>query len=324
MSRLALAEDAALAFDPTMLGGEIGNDSFFGTSDDADAVDSLIQNAESEFWQRVDSAFRQDEVRRYEVHEIPRSGHRAYRLNFSAVGTRYTQGPEEVRLNHGRVFPFDSTTSPDAVEVRTGQNDWQDITANDSDDWDLVDPSNGIVLIEVDNVFRTHGLEFRTSMDKVWVRFKYRYGSRGGNIRVGGQTTLTDSITTNNTPDFTVGVTDASRLPPAPAIMLLIDESDPTGTSEYVRVTNVDTTNDEITIGGRNQRLTTDTAFSSGDVVHYAPLFVRNAVAKKTAIELTQADDYSEWLPDTDIPLPAPRKIDEWRNDWQDAIDLLS
>jgi hypothetical protein len=320
MARLALQEDLRLVFDPSMSNAQLSNNAFYNTDDDADAVQSIVDNAESEFWQRVDSAFRLDERRRYEVHEVDRSGHRAYRLRFSRVGTRYSEGPVEIDLEHDRVFPFDTAESPDALEVRTGMGDWEDITANSDDDWDLVDPSNGILLVEVDNVARTHGVDIRRNVDKVWIRAKYRYGARGGDVRVGGETTLAGSgtiISSGDSTPTTYSVDDASRLPPAPATLQI-------GESEYVSVSDVDEANDEITVDQRGKRLTSAADHDAGAVVHYAPLYVRTAVAKRAAIDMTQNDQYSEWLPDTDIPLDAPRKIDEWRNDWNDAVELLS
>lgn len=322
MSRLALPADVRLAFDPTMSSTALTNDAFLGTGDDADAVDSIIQNAESAWHEHVPRGYRLESVTRPEVHQVETDGHLAYKDQFTRVRTDYTPRAAEVNVDHAPIMPIDSSEG-DKVEVRKGMDDWEDVTGASDDEYDLVDPANGTFLFDLAKVFLDQGVRMRTSADRRWVRIQYRYGARGGSIRVGGQTTLGAQLAQGGTPSD-LSVADASFLPPAPFIGLVFDESDPVGTGEYVRVTTVDTTNDDIEVATRGLRLTSDSAHTSGEILHYAPLFVREAVAKKAAIDLTQADDYSTWLPDTDIPLPAPRKLDEWRNDWNEAIALLS
>lgn len=318
MTRLALVEDLRLVFDPSMSDAQLSNNAFYGTDDDTEAIDSTLENAESAFRQRADTDFRLQRRHKFETHDVSTGGHGAYKRQFSRVSTDYTTGrPAEVRLDNTPVLPIDSAEG-DAVEIRTAANTWEDVTDAADDEYELISTTSGRLLVYFDRVAHDNqGVHIPRETDRHWVRVRYRYGARGGDIKLGGQTTLDESVGAGDATPSTYAVSNADRLPPAPAVVLVND-------SEYLRLSDVDRDNDEVTVSERGLRLTDAVDHTSGDVVHYAPLVVRDAVAKKAAIELTQNDQYSEWLPDTDIPLDAPRKIDEWRNEWQDVLDMVT
>lgn len=319
MPELAILGDLRLVFDPTLTTAQLSNNAFFNTSDDTGAIDAALENAASEFQLRADMEMTLSQVRKPETHEVERSGHQAYKANFSQVSTDYTPRTAKIHLDHSPVLPIDANEG-DSVEIRTGMNEWTDVTDNSNDEFDLVSSTAGTLLVDLDRVTGQTGVRLRHLADERYVRVSYRYGATGGRVGLAGQTTLdgvgTPLSSTDNTPT-TVSVADASRLPSAPAVVLLNE-------TEYVSLSSVDTAADEITVSTRGERFTSATEHSSGVTVHYAPLYARSAVAKKAAIDLTQQDSYSEWMPDTDIPLEAPRKIDEWRNDWQTALEVFS
>lgn len=311
-----------MVFDPVLSTAQLSNNAFYSTDDDPGVVDSVLKNVESEFRQRVDMGFRLDTIRSPETHAVETGGHHAYRSRFSEVRTDYTAAETDVELSHSPVLPIDSAEG-DSIEVRRSPGDWEDITADEGDLWELVSTTQGLLLVNFDRVHSTQGVGVPHHDGRRFVRVSYRYGASGGRSRLAGQTTLGEILSQGDTPSD-LSVDDASKLPPAPATLLVADESDPAGTGEYIEVTSVDTTNDELAVASRGERLTSDVEHASGETVHYAPLFVRDAVASKAAVQLTENDQYSEWLPETDIPLDAPRKIDEWRNAWNSAISLLS
>lgn len=91
--------------------------------------------------------------------------------------------------------------------------------------------------------------------------------------------------------------------------------------NEYVRVTNVDPANDTVDITSRGLRRTDETSsYSSGDVLHYCPMRVREAIAAKAAAELVRYDAFVDSLLDDNGDVSADRKLDDWEQEYQNTV----
>lgn len=213
--------------------------------------------------------------------------------------------PLQIELDHDDIVPLDSSAG-DALEVRTGRDSWDDITAAEGDDW-VLNHSGGYLKLFRILIQRVYW----EAPDERYLRATYRYGSLGGDRERGGETTLDADITDTET---TLSVSDASRLPPDGGIVLLT-AADPAN-SEYVRITDVDWDTDELTVQ-RGANGTTKSSHDSGDVVHYCPEDVRDAVAAQAAAELVTYDTSNERADGDNASVTATRKLDDWQQEWQ-------
>lgn len=291
--------DVTRRFDPTLTQTDLSSNSYIG-ADDLDTINAHIEGVENQFEDDTRTALREVRVgsvgtpATYEYLESKRS------FQFP---TRYT-------LDHNNVIPFDSNEG-DAIEVRTARDNWRDITADEGTRWTLIEPRRG--KLEFYSRLQ-HTIQFRVRPGVQFIRLTYRHGALGGSPMEGGQTTLGQSVSAGATPTG-VSVADASQLPNEGGTMLV------NGT-EYVRVTNVDAANDTVDIVERGIRRTDDqSAHSSGDVLHYCPMRVREAIAAKTATELARYENLVDLIVDAgDGSLSIGEKIDQWDQAYNRAV----
>lgn len=215
----------------------------------------------------------------YETHDAP---------------TRGVTAPIVVDLDNRGILPFDSDEG-DVVELRTGRDNWEDVTAEAGNEFALESRPGRLTLYRW-LVNRIHW----ESPTQRYLRVSYRYGGLGGGRDAGGQTTL-DSSATNST--TTLSVTNAGRLVEGGVVLV--------NNSEYVRITDVDYTTDELTVK-RGVWATTADSHDSGDVVHYCPESVRQAVAQKVAAGAIRHEEWVANLVDGDGGVDPSRKLDDW------------
>lgn len=324
---LALPIDVARQLDHTVTQTQLTNNTFQGTADDRDVLASLIEDAEDEYRAVADVDMRlsrvgtpnQRETFEQVTYEV--SGHRAFKRNFSRVGGNYL--PQEVTksLDNGNVLPFDSTEDDAAYIYRgiggsTTGDEWEDVTADKGDTWDIINHRSGIVVIHPVELARAQlaghrgvGLaggrlrEFRLAIS-------YRHGTPGGSRASAGATTLDTSLT--DTATGSTAVADASFLPDAGiqggSIILKIG-------TEYVRAT-VDPGADTIDIEARGVRGTSASSHSSGDRVQYTPPSVRKAVSSRAGMGLIQSGRYSAFMPDSEDAIEKTDMMDRLEATW--------
>lgn len=293
----ALPVDVLRRFDPTLDQATLDNNRLFDNEDE-ETILARIEASERKFDDRTGHPFRERRVGTpgepftYEMH--------------SADFRRY-QGGVAVFLEHdGPVLPFDSTEG-DTLEIRTGRDNWKDITDDEGSmyeaDW-------------MDAVITIYGSRYagawRNAAVNNNVRFTYRVGSFGSDPDEGGQTKL-DSDPTGDGTDTQLDVADARRLPPRGIVNL--------GGVEYAMITDRDLTNDQITVT-RGVRHTDETSseLSSGDIVHYCPENVRDAVAAKAARDLIKVDHIGDNLPTPEDDFTFNDWLTDLDREWSEAI----
>lgn len=212
--------------------------------------------------------------------------------------------PMRVSLDHRMVLPFDSTEN-DTVEIRTGKNNWQDITDEAGDEFVL---RNRVGALEIYR-FLINRI-YWDARDNRYLRATYRHGALGGSQQHGGQTTLDGSIGGTDS-DTSVTVTNASRLPNRGVLLI--------GNNEYVRLTDVDYSTDTLTVT-RGERSTSINSHSDGATVHYCPESIRDGVAAKTARELLRYDDWVDELTEAGGGLGASDKMEAWQDSWENLL----
>lgn len=222
----------------------------------------------------------------YEKHDAPHRGWKRQML---------------IDLDGRNVLPFDPNEG-DVIEVRTGRDQWEDITANAGDDYVLEAGPGRLNLYR-----RLIGRLYFEDRRNRFLRVSYRHGGLGGSRGRGGQTTLDGSLDDTTT---TVSVANAARLPDSGVALI--------GNDEYVRITDVDYQTDELTVV-RGVRATTAASQADGAVIHYCPEAIRDAVAGMTAAELVRYDDWTATIVDGDASINPQQKID----DWEEAFDSV-
>jgi len=297
MSRLTYATvlDVARRFDPrldeaALLAGEL----LEGDADDVETIQSRLDGVESS-WDRQASPMRSIPV-----------GSRQVPKRYDAKGTPW---PITIYLDHQNIAPFDPAQG-DFIETRTGRDQYTDITNQEGSAW-TADYDMGTIT-----VYRYPGAgqlpAFYHIRDE-FVQVSYRTTAGGDRLRA-GETTLTEDIDSNDTGTYTVS--NASQLPRGGGVMLIGGGSIPG--AEYVNVDVVDHSTNEIQIAERGIRGTSGASHDSGDVIHYCPMDVREAVAAKAAVELALTEDFTEWLFDGDIDRQT--RMDTWDEEWSNAV----
>jgi len=218
--------------------------------------------------------------------------------------------PVHVYLDNRNVAPFDASQG-DFTERRTGRDNWTDITNEEGSSW-VADYREGTLTV-YELPGRGHLPVLRRYRDR-FIRLSYRTGA-GGDYAHAGQTTLSAQLAQGAT--TTVSVADASRLPRTGGVMLVDG-------SEYIDVSDVDHSADEITARARGVRATSDADRASGSTVHYCPMDVREAVAAKAAQELVRYDDWTDVLVDNGRAPEPERKLDDWEAEWQQTVAQYS
>jgi hypothetical protein len=213
--------------------------------------------------------------------------------------------PVRVSLAYSSIVPLDASEG-DIIEVRVGRDEWEDITAEEGDEW-ILDEGRGELTLYRYLIRRTY---FERPSER-FVRLSYRTGGLGGSRNRGGQTALDGDIAAG---DMTLDVQNASRLPDA-GVFLTIGT---TNSREYVRVTAVNYQANTVTVT-RGERSTSDQSHSDGDPVLYVPASVREAVAAKAAVELVKDEDTELSVPDDGQVTSRKVKADQWEADWEAA-----
>jgi len=297
MSRLTYATpvDVARRFDPRLdQAGILAGELLEGEANDAETIQARLDGIESK-WDRMATPMR----------SIP-IGSPSVPKNFDARGSPW---PVKIYLDHQNVAPLDENRG-DFIETRTSRDSYTDITNQEGSAW-TADYDMGVLTI-----YRYPGAgqlpAFRHVRDK-FVRISYHTTAGGDRFRA-GDTTLTQSITDNDT--GTVSVQNAKELPRGGGVMLLNGASIPG--AEYVQVDSVDHATNEIEIASRGLRGTSDGDYDSGTEIHYCPMDVREAVAAKAAVELAITEDFTEYLFDGDIDRQT--RIEQWDTEWSNTV----
>jgi len=217
--------------------------------------------------------------------------------------------PLRVELDHDDIVPLDPAED-DVFEIRTGRDNWEDITSEEGDEWVLLHDSGDLKIFDL--LVRRVWWE---APDERYLRASYRYGALGGDPQRGGQTTLASSATDTAT---TLSVEDASRLPGEGGIVLITSPSPKGMTGEYVAVTGIDHGADELTVS-RGRRRTPKEPHDEGDTVHYCPMDIRDAVAAQAAAELVKSDLSLQRTDSDDAAISPSRKLDDWADEYESA-----
>lgn len=293
----ALPTDVVRRFNPQITHENLANwesdptASMIG-NEDLEVVTSRLEGVESK-WDRNATPMRPVRV-----------GSRDAPIYKSAKGRGF---PVHVYLDHRNIHPIDPDR--DVIERRTGRDSWTDITRREGSSWTADYRKGKLTVYTLPG--RGNLPALRNYRDR-FIRISYRLGA-GGDYSNAGQTTLEGELTADQTGSVTVSVADASRLPRTGDTMLV-------GGSEYVQVSDVDHTTDEITISNRGLRLSPEEAHSAGETIHFCPMDVREAVAAKAARELVLFDDWADELVESgDAPRPEA-KLDNWDAEWNDAV----
>lgn len=292
----ALPVDVLRKFDPGLSQEDLDSNSLFG-NDDNELIYSYIEAAERKFDNRTGHPFREQrkgtpgEPRTYEKKD--------------ADFWRY-QGGTRIWLDHYPVLPLDPAEG-DVLEIRTGPDNWRDIAGKEGTLYEA-DWVEGELTIYASRYKGT----WRNAAFTNNLRISYRHGAFGSDPSEGGQTELTADTTGDGT-DTVLEVADASRLPSRGIVNL--------GGVEYAHMHDRDLEADTITVD-RGVRYTTaaDSELTSGDVVHYCPEDIRDAVAAKAARELIKVDHIGDNLPTPDDDLTFRDLIDDLESEWETAI----
>lgn len=276
--------DPLRKFNPSLTETNLQADEYLGNAD-IDQVQALIDDASSAFDGRTQNPMRLARTgspgapETYEMHDVRGQGWKR---------------PLTVDLDHQNVLPFEAAEG-DALELRTGRDSWEDVTAAAGDEFAL-EPEKGELTLYRWLINRVHW----EHPGQRFLRTTYRHGALGGSRGRGGETTLSASATDSET---TLSVTNAARLPGSGVVLV--------GDSEYVRVTGVDYDTDELTVT-RGVRATTASSHSDGATVHFCPESVRDAIAGKVAADLVRFDDWTASIVDGDGGVSPERKLDDW------------
>lgn len=278
------------------------------TQNSLDQNDYIGNNDRQQIRARIDSICSSYENQTGRVFRRRRIGAKGNTATYEHQNVQGEQGfpPMRASLRYDQVLPFDSNED-DVLEVRTGKNDWDDITDEAGDEFVLNHRDGTLELYRwlID-------LIYWDARDQRYLRTSYRCGALGGNPDLGGETTLDGSITDSDT---SINVVDATGLP-ARGVLLL-------GNGEYARLTNTDRSTDTLTVE-RGIRSSSAEAHDDGDLVHYCPEYIRDGVAAKVAIELLNYDDWVDELTEAGGGRGASDKIDTWESEWQVILERES
>lgn len=216
--------------------------------------------------------------------------------------------PVLVDLEHDPVAPIDAAAG-DTVELRTGRDTWEDVTAEAGDSF-VADYERGQLKLYRFLIHR--GFWERPS--ERFLRITYRHGTLGGRREAGGRTTLTSDVGAGET---TLSVADAGALPASPGVCLL---GAPPGV-EYIRVRSVAT--DTLTVS-RGARGTSTLPHDADAPVTYVPPDIRDAVAARVAEQAALFDETQVSIPDDGQLTSRQAKADRFQTEWQQACERYS
>ena len=280
-------------FNPGLNENTLSANDFIGSGDDRELIMGAIEDASGEF------------------DDLTRRAHRTTRVGspgapatyeFQGADMQANRWPVVVELDHDNIHPFDSSKG-DSLEIRTGKDSWTDITDEAGNQFVLDHRRGRLTLYR-----RLRRMFWFESPDRRYIRTSYRYGGLGGSRNQGGQTTLTSDIDDTAT---TLDVDDAGRLSSSGVLAL--------GNREYARISSLDYDANTVTVS-RGKRGTAAVSHTSGDVVHYCPLSVRNGVAARAAQELVRYDDWTDQLVESGQGIDPQSKIDDWQTTWEATL----
>lgn len=216
--------------------------------------------------------------------------------------------PIRIGLDNRNINPIDPDEG-DTIEVRTGRNDYRDITDEEGDEW-VLDERRGAIRIFRYIIQRAY---WENPTDR-FLRITYRHGGLGGDPSEGYGTTLDGSVENGDT---TFSVADASGFPTT-EFSALVGTAD---SLEAVRVTDI--TGDELTVD-RGIRYTDDVDHADGATINYAPADVREAVAAKAAEMLVISDEEGLSVPDNGALSSRRERADRFKQEYERAASKQS
>jgi hypothetical protein len=334
---LCLPVDVARLFDSTVTTTQINANTFPGNVEDGDDVlASMIEDAESEFYQETNDDMKIGRVglagqrETYETVTYKLDGHQQYKSNFSGVTSEYL--PQEVNtgVEKKNLLPFDADAGDEAYlytglggKTVAGGDAWEDITDEYGESWAFKDHSAGRITFDPILLYQSRltntqgvGIGGRNQLDELAVQLSYRYGGLGGSRSRPTRTELDADISDTETGSVTVA--DGSAFPTAGssgAVVVLIDR-------EYLLV-DPDPANDSMEIVERGVRGTTGASHDSGARVQYTPPTVRKAVASRAGMTLVSSGRYQDWLPDTEDDLDKGDVHDMLEATWTQTVNAL-
>lgn len=261
---------------------------------DKDLIRDAIDDVGSDFEIKTKHAFRLTRVgspgasETYEYADIEGSHH---------------SPPLRVLLDHRYILPFDSTEG-DALEYRSGRDEWTAITDDAGDEFTLEYEAGALKVYR----WLINRIVWDVPDDR-YLRASYRYGALGGRHDQGGQTTLDGAITDADT---SISVANAGRLVEGETVLIYGDNV------EYVDVESINHDTNTLTVS-RGERSTDAVAHADGDTIHYCPLGVRKAMAGKAAEEGQLYELFTDRLVDTGDGVGGKDRIEKWA----DAYDRM-
>lgn len=291
--------DVLRKFDPTLLrDGRLEQNDFIGSDDDEELVRARIEGVEDDFEDLTRNPYRErrvgvpDERRTYEAHD--------------ADFRRY-QGGVRVWLENYPAVPFDREAG-DRLLIRTGRNNWRDITDRENSMWEARWPDGELTIYAA-----RYAGAWRNAALRDNIRVCYRHGALGGSRDRGGQTELAEPLTQGDT---SVSVKDIARLPNQGLLLV--------GGDEYVKFSRPDYESDSLESVSRGLRGTTETDHDADAEVHYCPVSIREAIAARTAVELLEYDDWVDQLVEATNGFAKNQKVDEWNSEWEQILNKHS
>lgn len=289
----ALPVDVLRRFDPTLTQSDLESDRLFDNEDE-ETILSRIEAVERKFDTETGHPFREvrigtpDEPFSYEQHD---------------ADFRKYQGGVRVWLNSYPVVPLDSEAG-DTLELRTGTDSWRDITDLEGDLYEANWREGTLTVYAHRYAGRWHHAALRKN-----VRITYRVGAFGGDIDEGGQTELAEDVT--DADETELEVKDARRLP-ARGILNL-------GGREYVHLTDRDIESDTITVTRGVRHTSAADDLEEGDLVHYCPENIRDAIAAKAARDLIKVDHIGDNLPTPEDDFTFSDWLEDLEAEWEQA-----
>ena len=284
--------DVLRKFNPQMTEATLDQDDFIGGPGDLEQVLARLEGVESQFERLTGRPLREMRVGktgRNETYEI------------QGADLRRHQSGIKVWLEHANVMPIDYDAG-DRIEIRTGRDNWRDVT-QDTSRFDLNNQKGYIRFYS-----RYQRNFWRNAIRDAAIRLTYRYGALGSHRDEAGETTLTGDVLEGDTD---INVEDSTYLPDRGIVKL---------SNEYVLIE--DNSNDTLTVQ-RGKRGTTSKGHTTGDVIHYCPLDVREAIAAKTAVELLSYADWVNELVDAD-GMSISDKQETWESEWELILSKYS
>jgi len=299
--------------------------------DNADVLYSYIEGAEDEFRQYAGVDTREARVgipgRRETFEHVTYkvSGHENFKENWTGVSDDYLNQQAATSLAEDMIQPFDPDEGDEAYIYRglsgeAGGEEWENVTDDYGELWEVVDHRDGVVAIHplaLDRARRVGGQGIpiaRSRQTHFRLAICYRHGTLGRSRSGMRKTELTASLSDSQT--GAIGVEDAAALSRGVAggsLTLLVGQ-------EYVRATlNRDT--DEIDVLERGVRGTATAEHDSGTRVQYVPPTWRKAVAARAGIDLLNGGRYEQFLPENESDLDKGDIMGNLEDVWDSAVE---